>query len=415
MRYVSWFLALALLVSGCAAAPGKTDASRTETDLQQAEWSTVTAQARGQEVSIYMWGGSDSINAWMDTYVAPQVKERHGIMLKRVPLAGTADVLNKLLGEKQAERATGSADLIWVNGENFRTARQGDLLWGPFAENLPNFVKHYDTSAPEVTFDFGYPVDGFEVPWGKAQFVMVYDSAKVPNPPRSFTELAAWVTANPGRFTYPAPSLDFTGSAFLRMALYETTGGYQQYLGAFDQSKLEAKWQATFDYLNQIKPYLWRKGETYPESLARLDQLYADGEVWMSMHYSPIEPASLIAKGTYPATTRTFVFDAGTIANTHFLAIPFNAPAKAGAMVVADFLLSPEAQVSKFDPKHWGDFPAFDPGKVPAEIKAALGQIDLGPATLSAETLAKHRVPEIAAEYVKWLQDGWKQHVAQIP
>jgi len=410
MRIVAGALATIMLLSGCVST---TAPNPSPVDLQAAPWQQVVDQAKGQQAAIYMWGGSDSSNTWMDTYVATSVQQRYGVTLRRVPIAGTPDVINKLLGEKQAGRQSGSADLLWINGENFKTARQGDLLWGPFSERLPSFTTYYDTQAPDITTDFGYPVEGYEVPWGRAQFVMVYDSAKVPNPPGSFAELAVWVQNNPGRFTYPAPSTDFTGSAFLRMALYETTGGHQQYLGSFDQAKLESKWRATFDYLNRLKPNLWRKGETYPETLSRLDQLYADGEVWMSMHYSPTEPANLITKGLYPATTRTFVFDAGTIANTHFLAIPFNAPQKAAAMVVANFLLSPEAQASKFDPINWGDFPAFDPKKVPAAINQQMARVDLGPSTLPTDVLANHRVPEIAADYVKILQDGWKTHVAQ--
>jgi ABC-type uncharacterized transport system YnjBCD substrate-binding protein len=47
--------------------------------------------------------------------------------------------VNKVLGEKEAGRdADGSVDLVWVNGENFRTMRQGDLLYGSWAQFLPN-------------------------------------------------------------------------------------------------------------------------------------------------------------------------------------------------------------------------------------------------------------------------------------
>ena len=45
----------------------------------------------------------------------------------------------------------------------------------------------------------------------------------------------------------------------------------------------------------------------------------------------------------------------GTIGNTHFVAIPYNSSAKEGAQVVANFLLSPEAQARKLDPTVWGD------------------------------------------------------------
>lgn len=60
-----------------------------------------------------------------------------------------------------------------------------------------------------------------------------------------------------------------------------------------------------------------------------------------------------------------------------------------------------------------GDFPAFDPAKVSAEIREALSQIDLGEATLPTEELARHRVPEIGADYLKQLQEGWNHHVGQ--
>lgn len=412
MRRISWFIALALLVTGCAATTAPAPRAQSTTDLLHAPWSQVQSEARGQEVSIYMWGGSDSINTWMDSYVIPKVNEQYGVSLKRVPLNATSDVLNQLLAEKQAGASAGNADIVWINGENFKAAQQGQLLWGPIAPQVPNFAQYYDTQAADITSDFGTPVGGYEVPWGKAQFVLVYDSAHVPDPPRGFPDLAAWVKAHPGRFTYPAPDTDFTGSAFIRTALYASTGGFQQYLGAYDAAKLATKAPALWSYLDSLKPYLWRQGETYPESLAKLDQLYGDGEVWLSMHYDPAAAANLIAKGLYPKSTKTYVFDTGTIANTHFLAIAFDAPHKAGALAVINFLLSPAAQLSKFQPKNWGDFPAVDPSRLPSDAQAALVKIDLGLATLTPAELAKHRLPEIDGGYVKALESGWKAHVA---
>ena len=46
--------------------------------------------------------------------------------------------VNRLLTEKQAGQSRGTIDLVWINGENFRTARQADLLYGPFTQLLPN-------------------------------------------------------------------------------------------------------------------------------------------------------------------------------------------------------------------------------------------------------------------------------------
>ncbi len=47
--------------------------------------------------------------------------------------------------------------------------------------------------------------------------------------------------------------------------------------------------------------------------------------------------------------------DSGALSNIHFLAIPWNANASAGAQVAINFLLSPEAQSRKGDMNVWGD------------------------------------------------------------
>jgi putative thiamine transport system substrate-binding protein len=61
---------------------------------------------------------------------------------------------------------------------------------------------------------------------------------------------------------------------------------------------------------------------------------------------------------------RTFVFPKGTIGNTSFVAIPFNAANKEGAMVVADFLLEPATQAYAQDVEHLGNFTVLDLAKL---------------------------------------------------
>ena len=116
--------------------------------------------------------------------------------------------------------------------------------------------------------------------------------------------------------------------------------------------KLWKKRQSHYgNYLNEIKPSLWQQGKTYPENLAKLDKLYSNGEVWMTMGYDEARAANEIKNGTFPKSTKTFVLDSGTLANTHFLTIPFNSNHKGEAKEVIDFLLSPEAQIAKFNPR----------------------------------------------------------------
>jgi putative spermidine/putrescine transport system substrate-binding protein len=221
-----------------------------------------------------------------------------------------------------------------------------------------------------------------------------------------------WVKEHPGRFTYPELP-DFTGSVFVRQLMYELCGGYQAFpsVDKVDEEALDRQLTPLWNYCNEMKPYLWRNGKTYPSTIAALHQLFADGEVDFTMTYNPAEISSMIKNGLLPDTVRTFVWDKGTIGNTHFLAIPFNAPNKAGALVLANFLLSPEAQLSKYDPKNWGDMLALDVSKLEPEYIAQMNRVDLGVATLPAEELQSHRLPEIDSVYIPVIEDLWKEKV----
>lgn len=375
-------------------------------------WSDIVAEANGQTVNFYMWGGSDLINNWVTGYVAENVQEQYGVTLNMVPISDATEYINKVLGEKEAgQDSGGTVDLVWVNGENFRTMRQGDLLYGSWSQFLPSSA-YVNQDDPSVANDFGYPVEGYEAPYGKAQFVMIYDSTRVPEPPRTIADLVAWIKANPGQFTYPAPP-DFTGSAFVRHICYEAAGGYESLLGEFDQAVFDDKSAACWQLLNEIEPFLWREGATYPESHTRQQDLFANSEVSFDMAYNPAEASSLVENGRYPATTRTFVFDSGTIANTHYVAIPYNSDHKAAAMVVANFLLSPAAQHSKAQPENWGDLPVLDPTLLSADWQSQFAAIPRGEATLSTEELAAHRLPELQAPWLTAFEQGWQVEVLQ--
>lgn len=362
-------------------------------------------------VSMYMWGGSEATNNYMDKWVAPRLKEK-GIKLNRVPVTDIKDTVNKLITEKQVGKKAGSADILWLNGENFKLSKSSKILSEPFVNKLSNYNKYVLGDSPEVKYDFGEETNGLEAPWGKVQFVFIYDSEKVKTPPKSFEELKTWIKKNPGKFAYPV-SNDFTGSAFLRQGLFELNGGYEKFMTAFNENAMKEASKPLWDYLNEIKPYLWQQGNTYPESIAKLDKLYSNGEVWMTMGYDEARAESEIKKGTFPKSTKTFVLDNGTLANTHFLSIPFNSTQQDAAKEVINFLLSPEAQIAKFDPNNWGDGLSIDVNKLSPEEVRKINAIDRGASTLSLKELQSHRTPEITSDYVEFIEKGWLDNVAK--
>jgi putative spermidine/putrescine transport system substrate-binding protein len=416
-----WLILLvAGLIAACGgqpAAPGTPPtaapaAASFEQRYRSLEFEQIAAAAQGGTVNWFMWGGSDAINSYVNGYVAATLKERYDITLRQVPVSDIAETVNKVLAEKQAGKDSGgSVDLIWINGENFRTLKEGGGVFRNWADLLPS-SQFVDWENPAIANDFGFPVEYDESPWGSAQFVMEYDSATVPNPPKTIDELIAWACANPGRFTYPAPP-DFTGSVFVRHVFYAAAGDHAQLLGPFDEATYAPIAERTWEKLDALRPCLWRNGETYPESSSALYDLFSQGEVWIAMNYSPTHAANQIATGAYPETARTWVFDTGTIANTNYLAIPFNSPNKAAAMVAADFLLSPEAQYEAARPEVVGWSTPLSFAKLPKEWVDKFYALPRPAAVLPADELASKQLPELQAPWLTRIEEDWVANVLE--
>ncbi|MEW9095860.1 MAG: ABC transporter substrate-binding protein [Clostridiaceae bacterium] len=408
-KLLSKILVIMLSFTLVACSNGKPAEEKKETAAK--DWETMVKDSKGTTVNFYGWGGDEKINKWIDTELAKGLKEKYDINLKRVPM-NIDEILNKLLGEKQLNSEKGTIDVVWINGENFYTAKNNGLLYGPFLDKLPNTEKYLDKDSEEIKYDFGFPVEGYEAPYGKAQFVMIYDKDKVKSVPKNHKELLEFVKANPGKFTYAAPP-DFTASAFVRNIICDIVG-YEKFLTMkADEEVVRKEIEPAINFLKEIKPYLWKEGKTYPATTAQLDNMYSDNEVYMTMSYNPFSVSGRIEDGRYPKNTNSFVFDKGTIGNTHFLAVPFNSTNKDGAMVVINHILEAETQLSKYNPQNWGDIPVLDPNKLSEEQKKAFDEVDLGKGVLPQDELLKHRIPEMPADLVPIIEKIWQENIPE--
>jgi putative thiamine transport system substrate-binding protein len=373
------------------------------------EWDGILETASGQTVRFNAWGGDQRINDYI-AWAAQELEARHDVTLEHVKLADTGEAVARIVAEKAAGQVTaGSVDLIWINGENFAALKAQGLLHGPFTELLPNmrFVDPYEK--PTTVVDFTIPTGGLEAPWGMAQLVFFYDSARVPAPPRSMAELYRWVEEKRGRFSYPAPP-DFLGTTFLKQAFYETTADPTMALSPADE-KSAAALAPLWDFLDRLHPLLWRDGRTFPKTSTEMRQLLGDGETDIYFAFNPGDASSAIAQGLLPDTIRPFVPNAGSIGNTHFVAIPFNAAAKEGAMVTADFLLSPEAQARKENAEIWGDPTVLSLAILSAEERKLFDDLPRGIATPKPDELGRP-LPEPHPSWVKVLNQGWAERYA---
>lgn len=377
------------------------------------DWAALEQAARGQTVNLFMWGGDGGANAYLDEQVAPAAAEL-GITVNRVPVADTQDAVQKVLGDQRAGRhRDGAVDLVWVNGENFLTGKQADLWLCGYTELMPNLA-YVDSSDPTIAHDFGIPVDDCETPWSRAQFAFVYDSARLAQPPETMDQLVQWITANPGRFTYPAPP-DFTGSAFVRHMLYATAGGVDAVPASYSRQAYDAVTPQLWQRLAELAPDLWRGGETYPADAVALNELFANAEVDMTMTYGPAEVPRLVEEGTFPPTTRVFVPAEGTLGNTNYLAVPDNAAHREAALVLSNLLLSPQLQFAKARPGGWGAYPVLDPQRLPAQWRDRFASIETPETVLPFEELSRNALPELSGDWLAPLEEGWRAEILAGP
>jgi len=379
-------------------------------DSPSAEWGRVLQAAKGQTVYWNAWGGDPRINAYI-AWAGEQVSARYGVEVVHVKLTDTAEAVARVLAEKSAGRSEGGAiDLIWINGENFAAMKRNGLLHGPWIEALPNYRLTDPANSPDLALDFGVPVEGLEMPWARARLVFYRDAALLPDPPRSSDALLDWAKANPGRFTYPLPP-SFLGTTFLKQMLLERANPLDALYRPVEEADFAAVTAPLWDYLDALHPHLWRQARSFPANSGAMRRLMSDGEIDIAFAFSQSEAAAGIESGELPETVRNYVFDAGTIGNVSFLAIPFNAAHREGAMVLADFLLSPEAQLRKQDPEHWGSATVLDLEQLTPEQAKAFRDMDLGPAAIPVDQLGTM----LAEPHPSWtgaLEEEWTRRYA---
>ena len=337
-----------------------------------AGWQSLQQEARGQTVWFNAWGGDPAVNRYLD-WVSGEVKRDYAIDLRIVHIADAADAVKRIQTEARAGRSKGgSIDLLWVNGENFRTLKNARLLQTRWAETLPNW-RFVDTQKP-VREDFSIPTDGAESPWGGAQLTFIARRSQTPDGPTTPQALLAFAAAHPGSVTYPRPP-DFTGTAFLEQLLLTLTPRPDALRQPPEEATFAAVTAPLWHYLDRLHPLLWRQGRDFPASPARMDAMLKNGTLRLSITFNPLHAQQKAVSGELQKDSYGFGFREGMLGNVHFVAIPANARATAGAKVVANFLLSPQAQLRKADPTVWGDPSVLDPAKLTETERQAINAV----------------------------------------
>jgi putative thiamine transport system substrate-binding protein len=335
-----------------------------QTLSEKTAWQQTLQDARDNSVYFYAWGGDPQVNRYLQ-WVTKRVDNKYGINLEHVKLAQTSDAVSRVLAERSAgNTSAGQVDLLWINGLNFATMATNKLLEANWVSNLPNFALTNPDQNPAMTMDFGMPTNGMEAPWGRAALTFYYNSASISTPPTTLQQLLTWSELNPGRFTYAKPP-DFLGLSFLKYALIilnqqQDVSIYEQlYIAPTAQSERQLL-SSLWTFLDKLHPHLWRQGRYFVNDGTSIRRLVGDSELDLGFTFSASDIPGAVDRFDLPLSIRSYAMKDGSLSNVHFVTIPVNAKHKAGAKVVANFLMSIEAQAKKQQPSNWGDRTVVD-------------------------------------------------------
>ncbi len=371
------------------------------------EWTQTLETAKGQTVYFNAWGGDPRTNDFIE-WLNEETQTRYEIDIQHVKLSDTAEAVNRVISEKASGNLDeGSVDMIWINGPNFLSMKEKELLHGPFVNELPN-AKYLDLSEDSpATVDFATPVDGMEAPWRLAKLTFLIDEERDTQLPQELKEWTTWAAENPGKLTHPIVS-DFMGATFLKQALIELVDDSNILLEPATDENFEEVTAPLWDWYQDLRPNLWREGTVFPANLSQQLQLFNDGEVDVALLFDPAAALGGIEDGSLPPQTTFHVPEQGTIGNISFVGIPFNAANQEAALVVANFMLEPEVQARMQNVEVLGAFSVLDLTKLDEEDKARFDALPGSDVLPSLDELG----PTLLEPHASWMTkiaERWTQ------
>ncbi|WP_340679757.1 ABC transporter substrate-binding protein [Paraglaciecola sp.] len=376
-------VACLLVISGAWAQDTKLENGAPVTMQENsAKWQQTLANAQGQSVYFYAWGGSKPVNDYL-RWAAKEIASRYKITLRHVKVADISEAVSRLKAEDGSKSAI---DLLWINGENFSYLKKQHLLLGDLWSQLPNSQLLATQQLP-LQNDFGVPMDGFEVPWGVGQFNLIANAGVFKQSSITPQSLLAAAKLHAGRISYPRPP-EFHGTTFLKQLLLGLSNNdkrlFEPATGDAQNDVLPLLW----DFLDQLHPLTWQQGKAFPSSNTEQLLLFQQQQLVMAVSFNPNQLAKDQNEKSIAASAQRLYFSQGAITNSHNLAIPKGAQSPDGAKVVINFLLSELAQAQKLNGT-WGD---------PAVIRPLLDKASILPAQ-----------QELHSSWQQVIEEQWQQ------
>ena len=340
------------------------------------KWDDVLAEAKGETVYWNAWGGAENINAYLE-WAGAELEKRYGVKLVHVKLDDTASAVAKVVAEKAAGKNEGGTRRPDLDQRRefrldeaaaiccFRRAGRRSCPTGNMSMSTTS-----RRSAPTSPFPSkGWKAHGAWPSWCSSTTAAKTAAASMP---KSAKELLDWAKQNPGRFTYPQPP-DFIGSSFLKQVLSELVADRTRAAKAGRRGIVRAGDRAALCLSRRAQPAAVARRQDLSAELsgdeAACSPTARSTSSSPSTHRRPPAPSPRANCRTRCAPSP---FPAARWPTRISSRSPTMPPPRPARWSLADFLISPEAQARKQDPKVWGDPTVLAVGKACRRRQGAL-------------------------------------------
>lgn len=296
--------------------------------------STTTSSAKAT-INLYTDGDVNLQGAWT-TLIAAFNKQNPNITVKLQATGNNGASITKLIGAVKAGQKETDIDIMEADDGGisriFSEAGENALVQLTTKE-IPNLKDVTAVAASDK---------GRALPYRGTTVVLAYNSATVPNPPKTADELYQWIKDHPGRFAYNDPSTGGSGGGFVISAVYNSMPA--DALTSADAAN-KAKWTAGFDLLKSLNPYMYKAAGKvqYPQKNTGTLQLLENGQIDMMPAWADMFLTDM-AKGLMPKTCKITQIDPQLPGGIVRLVVPSSSKNKEAAYTFMNYVASAEGQ-----------------------------------------------------------------------
>jgi putative spermidine/putrescine transport system substrate-binding protein len=362
------------------------------------------AQAQQRVTINVMTAGDQNMVDYITEFLGPQFEKTNpNVRVRAVGTgpgeAGSQKIWERLDAQKKANVAAWDVD-VGVVHQTMAGQMVNDKLLDNYRGNIQSgSLVTRDTAKNAL----GANVDGFVMPMFHSQTAIAYNPALVPNPPKTFEELAAWAKANPKKFGHNGIKGGMSGQAFVVGWIYANTPNAQQLMeGPYDAAAKNA-WTPALAKLKEFN----QNAVITPGNAGTLDMLnrgeIAMGPVWVDMFYT------WQAEGRLAPNMRISVIGPGMPGQPMYYIIPEKAANKEAARQFVAFATSPAIQAEGIV-KRFNWYPGIDAQHVQAHLDQQVWNKlfkDVSPQDLSSKGK-----PLPMAQYFKEILEAYERQVS---